>query len=189
MQLITYLVVQRDSLCWSIHVKVLYSVLLCLFVAVCLNAQSRAPLALATTIEDVHLAKDDGIGGPGEQVTEFRTTDVPIYCVILLDSQEKTLVKMNFVAVKVTGVKPETNVVTASYTTKNGQNRVNFTGRPDGKWTPGKYRVDLFLDGKIVRNVEFEIKATGVSAVTRQPKYLTPPESPKPNPARRPVKH
>jgi len=126
-------------------------------------AQTPAPTP-ATGIEEVYLAKDDGEGKAGEQVTEFRTTDIPIYCVILLESNKQAIVKMNFVAVAVAGVKPETKVVTASYTTKDGQNRVNFTGRPEGKWTPGTYRVDLFLDGKRARTVEFQIKSSGVAA-------------------------
>lgn len=111
-------------------------------------------------IEEVYLARDDG-GKAGDQVSEFHANDVPIYCVVLLESDASSVVKMNFVAVKVAGVKPETKVVTASYTTKFGQNRVNFTGRPEGKWTPGTYRVDLFLNGKKVRDVEFEIKPAG----------------------------
>ena len=123
-------------------------------------AQTDQPAAVGG-IEEVYLAKDDGNGKAGDQVTEFRTTDVPIYCVVLLESDKSTVVKMNFVAVNVTGVKPETKVVTASYTTKGGQNRVNFSGRPEGKWTPGKYRVDLFLDGKKARDVEFNIKSIG----------------------------
>jgi len=143
------------------------------------------------SIEEVYLAKDDGEGRAGEQVTEFRTTDVPIYCVVLLESDATTVIKMNFVAVSVAGVKPETKVVTATYTTKGGQNRVNFTGRPDGKWTPGKYRVDLFLDGKIAKNVEFEIKGSGAIGgnTSAAAKYLQPPaEPPKSRPVRRPLK-
>ena len=138
-------------------------------------AQSEQP-ASAGGIEEVYLAKDDGNGKAGEQVTEFRTTDIPIYCVVLLESGAKAVVKMNFVAVNVAGVKTETKVVTASYTTKEGQNRVNFTGRPEGKWTPGKYRVDLFLDGKKVRDVEFDIKR-----VVENPtavKYFKPAKTP-----------
>jgi hypothetical protein len=117
--------------------------------------------SVAQNIEEAYLARDDGDGKAGEQVTEFTTTDIPIYCVVLLETARTSIVKMNFVAVAVAGVKPETKVVTASYTTKEGQNRVNFTGKPDGKWTPGKYRVDLFLDGKITKNLVFEIKSTG----------------------------
>lgn len=138
-------------------------------------------------VEEVYLAKDNGEGKAGEQVTEFRTNDIPIHCVVLLDSAVKSTVKMNFVAVSVSGVKPDTKVVTASYTTRDGQNRVNFTGRPDGKWTPGKYRVDIFVDGKIVKNLEFDIRnsASNITAA----KFLPVVDSSKSRPAPRPRKN
>jgi hypothetical protein len=66
---------------------------------------------------------------------------------------------MNLVAASVPGVKADTKVVSTSYTTKDGQNRVNFYGRPDGKWAPGKYRADIFVDGKLATNVQFEVQA------------------------------
>ncbi len=144
-----------------------------------------APQALAGGIEEVYLARDDGEGNAGEQVTEFGTTDIPIYCVVLLDSTDATVVKMNFVAVRVSGVKPETKVVTASYTTTDGQNRVNFSGRPDGRWTPGLYRVDILLNGKIARDLEFEIKAklpnnTAVKFLQTPAAHKPKPNAPKP---------
>lgn len=155
------------------------------FLAIPTFAQSDAPAA--PTVEEIYLARDNGEGKAGEQVSEFRTNDVPIYCVVLLDAVGKVTVKMNFVAVSVAGVKPETKVVTASYTTKDGQNRINFTGTPEGKWTPGKYRVDLFLDGKAAKNLEFEIKSSSGavnSAVSGfQP---TPPPRPKQKSTKRP---
>ena len=162
-------------------------ILICLFAAAGAFAQGDTPTPTGPAVEELYLAKDDGNGKAGEQVDEFRTTDVPIYCVILLDATTKVTVKMNFVAVNVTGVKADTKVVTASYTTKDGQNRVNFTGRPEDKWTPGKYRVDVFLDGKIAKNIEFEIKGTGGN--TTAAKYFNTPETPKatpPKPARKP---
>lgn len=130
----------------------------------------------APAVEEVYLARDDGNGKAGEQVSEFSTTDIPIHCVILLDTQAKVTVKMNFVAVNVSGLKAETKVVSASYTTKDGQNRVYFTGRPDGAWTPGKYRVDLFIDGKAATNLAFEIKPSAVNASNsfRPPKPTKP---------------
>jgi hypothetical protein len=91
---------------------------------------------------------------------------------------------MNFVAVSVTGVKAETKVVTATYTTKDGQNRVNFTGRPDGKWTAGRYRVDIFIDGKIAKTLEFQIRGSGGSDITAA-KYIQPPAIPKPKATKR----
>ncbi len=147
-------------------------------------AQSAVP-SPTSGIEEAYLAKDDGSGKAGEQVTEFSTTDIPIYCVVLLESNETAVVKMNFVAVNVAGVKPETKVVTASYTTKDGQNRVYFTGRPDGKWTVGKYRVDLFVDGKKATDVEFEIKSTSTGGANTAATFFQPPEKPKPKTPKR----
>src|SRR6476661_7240221 len=140
-------------------------------------------------VEELYLAKDDGKGKAGEQVSEFATTDVPIYCVVLLSEPQKVTVKMNFVAVGVAGMKAETKVVTTSYTTKEGQNRVNFSGRPEGSWPPGKYRVDIFLDGKAAKALEFDIRApaTGAGGENTAKKLLLA-EEPKPRRTAKPPK-
>lgn len=130
------------------------------------------------TLEDVYLARDDGKGKAGEEAGDFLTTDIPIYCVVVLDSTAAVTVKMNFVAVKVGGVKTDTKVVSAVYTTKAGQNRVNFTGKPYDVWTPGKYRVDIFLNNKIVRGLEFEIKAAVDRSLAGRPHPETVPTEP-----------
>lgn len=150
--------------------KFIHIAILCLFFVAAAYAQGDVPLA--PSVEEAYLAKDDGTGKAGEQVTEFRTTDIPIYCVVLIDTQKTVTVKINFVAVNVAGVKADTKVVTASYTTKDRQNRVNFAGRPDGKWTPGVYRVDIFLDGKAAKAVEFAIK--GQSSITGRKSFTQP---------------
>ena len=112
---------------------------------------------LKTAAADVYLAKDDGTGRPGEQADGFVVTDVPIHCVVQLGSGESATVKMNLVASNVPGVKPETNVVSTSYTTKDFQDRVNFSGRPHGKWVAGEYRADIFVDDKLVKTITFLI--------------------------------
>lgn len=160
--------------------KLIYTILICLLVAV--GAHAQGDVVPPPSVEELYLAKDDGNGRAGDQVLEFKTSDVPIYCVVLLDSLAKVTVKMNFVAVNVAGVKADTKVVTASYTTKEGQNRVNFSGKPEGNWTPGKYRVDIFLDGKIAKNVEFEIKGSG--SVTAASRFVETPAAAKPPPKR-----
>jgi len=112
----------------------------------------------AVNIEKMYLAKDDGTGKAGDASTNFFPADIPIYCVVQLDSSVPVTVKMNLVAEKVPGVKADTKVVSVSYTTKDGQNRVNFSGKPSGKWVVGTYRVDIFLDNKFAKNLSFEIK-------------------------------
>jgi len=131
-----------------------------IFVVFQLAAFAQTPTPSPVAIEDVYLAKDDGSGQAATTPTSvFLPTDIPIYCIVQLDSTAPTTVKMNLVAESVPGVKADTKVVSTSYTTKGGQNRVNFYGRPEGKWAPGKYRADIFVDGKLTMNVQFEIKA------------------------------
>lgn len=114
-------------------------------------------VAADVNVEKIYLAKDDG-GKAGEATDVFSTTDIPIYCVIQLDSVKPTIIKMNFIAVKVAGVKPETKVISVSYKTDGSQNQVNFTGKPEGVWTAGNYRIDVFVDGAAAGNKEFEIR-------------------------------
>jgi len=167
------------------HVKAIFLLLICALFTLGTNAQGQpVPTPPADGLEELYLAKDDGAGKAGEVVTTFSTSDVPIHCIVQLDSVRVATIKMNFVAVKVNGVKPETKVVTTSYTTKPNQNQVNFTGRPDSVWTAGRYRVDIFLDGKLARSYDFLIEkalgekapATNDKAVNSfQPKQLLKP--------------
>jgi hypothetical protein len=127
-------------------------------------------------IDEIYLAKDDGNGKAGEPATSFITTDIPIFCVVKLDTAQPTEVKMNLIAVNVKGVKPETTVITTSYKTKDEQNRVNFRGKPEKMWVAGTYRVDIFLDGKLATAQEFEIqKSTIIADKTEKPKTTAKP--------------
>ena len=130
--------------------------------------QTPSP-TVPVAINEAYLAKDDGTGHAGEPATHFGPGDIPIYCVIQLESAIPTTVKMNLVAESVPGVKPDTKVVSTSYTTKDGENRVNFNGRPAGKWVPGIYRAEIFIDGKLEKNLTFEIKGQASSVTAAHP--------------------
>lgn len=118
-------------------------------------------------VEDVYFAKDDGTGQAGKPSKEFFASDIPIFCVVVLNTAKETTVKMNLVVVKVEGVKPESKVVSAVYKLKNDQNRVNFTGSPHKTWLPGVYRADIFLDGKLTEGLEFEVLPNGSKKVSQ----------------------
>lgn len=121
------------------------------------------------SVEEIFLAKDDGSGQAGDKAENFSPTDVPIYCIVQLDSMKSATVKMNLVAVKVKGVKPETKVITISYRTNGEQSRVSFKGAPDGKWIAGNYRFDIFVDGKPAGKKDFEIQTSPHSATIDLP--------------------
>ena len=131
-------------------------------------------------IEEIYLAKDNGEGKAGEPETNFLTTDIPIFCVVQLNSTKPATVKMNFIAAKVPGVKAETKVVSVSFKTNGKQNRVNFTGKPEDNWVAGTYRVDIFIDGKLAGSKELEIQpaaTTNPAVKSFQPKPAAKPKT------------
>jgi hypothetical protein len=167
-------------------VKLVSIIFLCLFFA--LSALGQTPEQTPQTnnetvgVEEIYLAKDNGEGKAGDAATTFLTTDIPIFCVVQLNSTKPATVKMNFIAAKVAGVKAETKVVSVSFKTNGKQNRVNFTGKPDGDWIAGSYRVDIFIDGKLAGSRELEIQksATANPAVKSfEPRTGSKPKTPK----------
>jgi hypothetical protein len=157
--------------------------ILLVFLALAANAQTAPP---SIGIADIYLAKDNGSGHAGDAAKTFLPTDIPIYCVVQLDSTAGATVRMNLVAESVPGVKAETKVVSTSYTTKNGEDRVNFFGKPYGNWVPGKYRADIFVNDVQVTNLTFEIVApvkavaTARAPVARKPNRRLPISKKKP---------
>ena len=145
--------------------------------------QPEAPAVIG--LADFYLAKDDGRGQAGEEVSGFSTTDVPIYCVVQLDSPEPATVKMNLIVVSVPGVKPGTKVVSTSYTTKDSQNRVNFSGRPVGQWLAGRYRADIYIGSTLAVSREFAVqKPPGPTPAVES--VIAPRPDAKPKAVRRP---
>jgi hypothetical protein len=141
--------------------KFVWIMFLCLFLGFNAFAQSelnQPSSADGVTVEAILLARDDGNGQAGDETDVFLTDDIPIYCAVQLNSMKPTTVKMNLIAVSVAGVKPETKVITVNYKTNGKQNRVNFTGKPDNLWTVGKYRIDVFIDGKMGGSREFKVQ-------------------------------
>ena len=153
-------------------------------IVLCFGAVAQPPrpvdIAPSTAVEDVYLARDDGEGKAGEVTSTFTPNDIPIHCIVVLGKPDPAAVRMNFVAVKVNGVKPESRVVSASYATSQGQDRVFFTGKPHGKWTAGAYRIDVFVNDKLEKSIDFDVKAGVLPAASN---FV--PTKPKP---RRPVK-
>ena len=122
--------------------------------------------------EHVYLAKDNGAGQAGEPTTLFSPTDIPIHCVVVLSNASQVTVKMDLIAVSVPGVDKEKKVISSSYTTKDLQDHVYFTGKPRGTWVAGTYRADIYIDGNLVEKLEFRILPASLPApsLNLQPK-------------------
>ncbi len=154
--------------------KIIFSVALCALFSLYISGKSvkdekKSPATAATAVaedlvkvEGISLARDGGDGKPGEASTKFVTTDVPIHCLVTLNSNNPATVKMNFVAASANGLKPETVLLTVSFKTNGKQTGVRFNASPgEGNlWAAGKYRVDIFIDGRKDASAYFEIQKT-----------------------------
>lgn len=164
--------------------KIILVSALCLLFACGTFAQEpeKTPPPETVAVEQLFLARDNGEGKAGDEAESFLTTDIPIYCVVQLNSSQPATVKMNFVAVSVAGVKAETRVISVSYKTNGKQNRVSFTGKPENLWAAGNYRIDIFIDDKLATGKTFEIKKSPLEAkptVTKAQNFVAPKPKPK----------
>jgi hypothetical protein len=158
--------------------KIFLTVFLCLFFVFNVIAQTDSTENIEKVgVEEISLARDNGSGEAGETTSVFTTTDVPIHCFVQLASAKSVLVKMNFVAVKATGLKPETKVVTVNYKTNGKSNVVKFNASPETVWAAGAYRIDISLDNKLAKSLEFEIKKSAKEITKeKQPVPKTKPQ-------------
>lgn len=152
--------------------KISLAVFLCLFFNFGVMAQTvETPENRAVKVENITLMRDDGAGEPGAEIESFKTSDRPIHFQIQLDSLAPATVKIILATADVKGLKAGTKILTISYKTNGEQNIVNFKGSPKTAWLAGKYRVDVFIDGKLAGNKEFEIEK---SAATTKQNNFTP---------------
>ena len=154
------------------------TVFACLFGTGISQESDAAP---ASELAEVFLAKKGGDGRAGDPATNFLVTDIPIFCVVRLAFPGVASVRLDFIAANVPGVTRESRVVSLRYVTKDAEDRVNFSSKPQGLWVAGKYRVDIFVGTKKVSAIEFEIRPVPGEVAKPTTKTSTPPN-------RKPVK-
>lgn len=154
----------------SVHVMSNFPYITKALVCVALIIITISTFANAQTAEfeiaEAYLAKSNDEGKAGERSTIFSPNDIPIFCVVRMSDVGKQLIKMDLIAVNVSGVKAESKIVSTAYTTAENEDRVNFTGRPHGKWISGKYRADIFVGGVLKTSLDFEIRSSAMPATS-----------------------
>jgi len=142
--------------------KFILTAILCFCCVIAVSAQTEKSEFREDTTENkvtkLSLAREDSDGNIEENVEAFSPKDIPIFCYVDLSSAKPTSVQLNFIAVKVKGVRPNSKIISTRYKTKKGENAVTFTGKPKKEWTEGAYRVDILLNGKLAVSKEFLVE-------------------------------
>ena len=122
-------------------------ILLALAILACGGSISTANIASA------RLTTDEG----GAQETTVFAQDQIFYCIVeLANAPDDTVVKAVWTAVSVQDTDPNLLIDEAELTSGDGTLTFNLTN--DGLWPVGTYKVDLYLNDKLDRTLEFEVR-------------------------------
>jgi len=125
-----------------------------LTLAVLVSACSVNVSVSTANIRSAKLSPNES-GNP--EATVFSPDDTTVYCIVqLANAPDDTVVKTAWTAVDVEGVDPNTLIDEASLTTGDGTLTFNLTN--NGPWPVGKYKVDVYLNGKLNRTLDYQVR-------------------------------
>ncbi|WP_298008136.1 MULTISPECIES: hypothetical protein [Anaerolinea] len=109
--------------------------------------------ASTAKIQEVWMSTDDA----GEQRTTVYAPDAVFYAQVdLRNAPDDTQLKAVWTAVDVEGADPNTVLAETEFTSGSGQVTFNLTN--DQLWPPGTYRVEIYLNGKLDKSVDFSVQ-------------------------------
>ena len=109
-------------------------------------------------IQDIHMARDNGRGAPGDQTASFGPEDRMIHCVVKLKKAKRgTAMKFSWWIVDADGSKNQ-KIKDIDYTTRTLENIVHGHLSLPEDWPPGKYKVQVFVNGDLDRTINYSIQ-------------------------------
>jgi hypothetical protein len=112
----------------------------------------------STEVTSVRLAKDFTYGDVVNPTSSFYPSDRQFHLVVDLgNASDGTTVAGAWYAVDAGSHRNE-KLDSQTYTLKNGEDRVHFTLTNQENWPKGKYKVDVMLNGKLTRTLDFRVQ-------------------------------
>ncbi|HAF15624.1 MAG TPA: hypothetical protein DHU55_08120 [Blastocatellia bacterium] len=122
------------------------------------NSNAAVDRGAGSAIKEIHMAKDDGNGEPGEQTTTFEPGDRTIHCIATLkEAKSGTQMKFSWWIVDADGTKDQ-KIKDINYTTKTLENVVHGHLTLPQDWPTGKYKVEVYINGDLDKTVPYTIQ-------------------------------
>jgi len=111
--------------------------------------------ATTANITNAHMSSDKD---DTQQTTVYAVDAPAFYCYFdLNNAADSTVVKGTWTLVFAEGYESNSEIDSAEIT--GGSNTYYFSlDRSGDSWPVGKYKIDLYIDGKMVQTVEFEVQ-------------------------------
>jgi len=106
-------------------------------------------------IQNVHMARDVD---DTQQTNVYAPADTTFYCFFdLKNAPDSTVVKGVWTLVEAEGYESNIEIDSAELTT--GSDTLYFSlERSSEAWPVGKYKIDLYIDGKLVQTLEYQVQ-------------------------------
>ena len=111
------------------------------------------------TLDAAEMRKDDGKGQISDEKTEtFSSSDKKIHCYIHWENPKSGItIKFVYIAVDAGTLKNETIKEVNLVTVNDTDNLAHSSLTPNRPFPKGSYKVDIYLNDKLARTVEYEI--------------------------------
>jgi hypothetical protein len=134
------------------HLIVLIGLLLAISTA-CSFSASTAKVTEAFTAQDVN--------GEPEATTTFSQDEVFYLLVTVANAPDDTVTKAVWYVVDAEGADPNSELYQAKY---EGGGKITFDLSNDNLWPVGTYKVELYLNDKLDRTLEFSVEGSATAA-------------------------
>jgi hypothetical protein len=122
------------------------------------NSSTDSDLGSGDAIKEIHMAKDDGNGAPGDETESFSPSDRTVHCVATLKAAKSgTQMKFSWWIVDADGTKNQ-KVKEIDYSTKTLENIVHGHLTLPQDWPIGKYKVQVYVNGDLDRTVFYSVR-------------------------------
>jgi hypothetical protein len=109
-------------------------------------------------IKEIHMAKDDGDGAPGDRTLAFAPGDRTIHCVATLkEAKSGTKMKFSWWIVDADGTTNQ-KIKDIDYTTRALENVVHGHLTLPQDWPKGKYKVQVYVNGDLDQTVAYSVQ-------------------------------
>ena len=122
------------------------------------QASTDPDLGSGEAIKEIHMAKDDGNGSPGDETDTFAPGDRTIHCVTTLKTAKSgTQMKFSWWLVDADGTQNR-KIKDIDYKTRALENIVHGHLTLPQDWPVGKYKVQVYVNGDIDRTVFYTVQ-------------------------------
>ena len=122
------------------------------------STSTDSDLGSGLAIKEIHMAKDDGNGAPGDETDSFEPGDRTIHCVTTLkEAKSGTQMKFSWWIVDADGTKNK-KIKDIDYSTRALENIVHGHLTLPQDWPVGKYKVQIYVNGDLDRTLFYSVK-------------------------------